>query len=132
MYLRQQRGLVGALHVELARAGLQDVAIAASEDNTIKMAGRTWREMGDETMSLVKQVNVHGYGEVLGDREFLQERARTEGKKLWMSEYSDGDRWWLGQGHESNGMNMALCINYDFVYLGMSSWSYWQILDETA
>merc|ERR1711920_228552 len=74
--------------------------------------------------------NVHGYSTIFGDRVSLGERATAEGKVLWMSEYGDGDKWILS-GATSNGMLLANCIHYDFEYLGMSSWSYWQILDET-
>jgi len=128
VYVEQQSKIISEMRSELDKAGYGDVAISASEENTYDMAKRTWEDMSEEIKKMIPQINVHGYQGFDGDRVFLSKLA-SEDRKLWLSEYSDDDRW--PSGSVSNGMKMANIIQHDFEDLGMSAWNYWQIFDQT-
>jgi len=117
----QQAQVLPLLREELDKQGLKALPISASEETHYDHAISTWEHFDEKTRSLIGQVNVHGYQEAKGDRTKLHRLVHQEGgKRLWNSEYGDGD---------PSGLNMARNLHRDFATLKPTSWSYWQPID---
>jgi len=118
---KQQAQVLPLLRDELDKQGLKAVPISASEETHYDHAISTWDYFDEKTRGLIGQVNVHGYQEAKGDRAKLHRLVHEEGgKRLWNSEYGDGD---------PSGLNMARNIHRDLATLKPTSWSYWQPID---
>ncbi|WP_035603359.1 glycoside hydrolase [Haloferula sp. BvORR071] len=116
-----QARVLPLLREELDKRGLSKLPISASEETYYDHAVRTWESFDAKTRALIGQVNVHGYQEAKGDRAKLQRLVHVEGgKRLWNSEYGDGD---------PSGLNMARNLHRDLAALKPTSWSYWQAVD---
>ncbi|MEI7910924.1 MAG: glycoside hydrolase [Verrucomicrobiota bacterium] len=116
-----QQKILPLLKAELVRLHLPDLAIAASDENTYDQAIDTWQGFSKETQALVSQINVHGYQYGGGRRDALQRLAVVEShKKLWNSEYGDGD---------GSGLEMARNLHRDMRWLHPTAWCYWQPAD---
>lgn len=116
-----QARLLPLVREELDRRGLKDIPISASEETHYDHAIRAWESHPPAVRALIGQVNVHGYQEANGDRTKLHRLVNQEGgRKLWNSEYGDG---------EATGLNMARNLHRDFLHLKPTSWSYWQAVD---
>lgn len=116
-----QARVLPLLREELDRRGLKETPIAASDETHYDHAVRTWETMDATTRALIGQVNVHGYQEAGGRRDRLYQLAHVEaGKRLWNSEYGDGD---------ASGLNMARNLHRDMAVLHPTAWSYWQVVD---
>lgn len=111
---------VNHLRTHLDRLGLQHAVVSASDENEYDQAKDTWESFDEATKANVGKVNVHGYQGAEGRRDLLYESVR--GKRLWNSEYGDGD---------GSGMSMASNLNLDFRWLHNTAYCYWQIFDET-
>ena len=94
--------------------------VAGSDENTYTEALSTWQGLGDAAREKVDLVDVHGYEYTNGRRDLLYEAVHHDGKRLWNSEYGEGD---------ASGMSLAQNLNLDFQYLHPTAWVYWQVLD---
>ncbi len=128
-----QKEILGALREELDDRGLGSVTIAAADENTMTAALAGYSYFSSQRVSvhgrstsvasLIGKVNVHGYS---GLDPWRDNRARQDlrravaGKRLWMSEYGDG---------EGSGMTLARTITEDLNHLRPSAWLYWQPLE---
>ena len=63
---------------------------------------------------------MHGYEYQNGRRDLLYDAVSSDGKRLWNSEYGDG---------ETSASLLTQCLLLDFYWLHMSAWVYWQALD---
>ncbi|RYD39336.1 MAG: beta-1,6-galactanase, partial [Verrucomicrobiaceae bacterium] len=116
-----QARILKMLREELDRKDLKSLPISASEETYYDHAIDTWESFDEETRALIGQVNVHGYQEGKGDRQKLHKIIHQDaGKRLWNSEYGDGD---------AMGLNMARNLHRDFKWLRPSAWAYWQPVD---
>ncbi|MDH4390827.1 MAG: RICIN domain-containing protein [Aquabacterium sp.] len=128
-----QAETLGYLREELNARGLADVTIAASDENTITQARAGYQGLLNRNVavngrtvsaaSLVGKLNVHGYNGLEPWRDDAARRSlrRTVGdKRLWMTEYGDG---------EGSGLFLAQSIVADINQLGASGWLYWQPLE---
>jgi galactan endo-1,6-beta-galactosidase len=113
-----QAKVLPLLRAELDKRGLEGMAIAASDESKYDWAVETWKSFDDATKKLVDQVNVHGYQGNQGQREELF--GITRGKRLWNSEYGDGN---------ASGLDLARNLHLDFRQLRPTAWAYWQPLD---
>jgi galactan endo-1,6-beta-galactosidase len=113
-----QATVIGHLRSELNLRGLNSTVVAASDESTYDMARSTWNSFSATTKSQIGRVNVHGYQYGGGRRDLLF--TAVAGKKLWNTEYGEGD---------ANGLPMATNLNLDFQYLRPTAWCYWQPLD---
>jgi len=68
----------------------------------------------------VARINVHGYQYGGGSRDGLYALAQQSGKKLWNSEYGEGD---------ATGSQLASNLILDFRWLHPTAWVYWQAVD---
>jgi galactan endo-1,6-beta-galactosidase len=113
-----QATVIGDLRSELDRRGLASVSVAASDENTCDVATATWNSFNPTVQAQVDRVNTHGYGRGNGRRDLLH--SAVAGKKLWDSEYGEGD---------ATGLSLARNLNLDFHRLHPTGWCYWQALD---
>ena len=115
-----QADAVLRLREELDARGLQGVRVAASDENTYDEAIASWNALGPAAQGSVEHICVHGYQQGGGRRDVLYTLARDAGKRLWNSEYGDGD---------GSGLPLASNLNLDFLWLHPQAWVYWQVLD---
>eukprot|EP01116_Phalansterium_solitarium_P010940 TRINITY_DN26541_c0_g1_i1.p1 TRINITY_DN26541_c0_g1~~TRINITY_DN26541_c0_g1_i1.p1 ORF type:complete len:484 (+),score=133.61 TRINITY_DN26541_c0_g1_i1:95-1546(+) len=113
-----QATVIALLRAELDAVGLNGTRIAASDESTYSMALGTWKAFNSTTHNLVDQVDVHGYEYGGGRRDLLYQAV--DGKRLWNSEYGEGD---------ASGLSLASNLNLDFRWLHPTAWCYWQPLD---
>lgn len=113
-----QATVIGYLRSELDRRGLTSVNVAASDENTHDVATATWNSFNSTVQEQVGRVNTHGYEYGNGRRDSLY--SAVAGKKLWDSEYGEGD---------ASGLSLARNLNRDFHSLHPTGWCYWQALD---
>ncbi|PRP82944.1 endo-beta-1,6-galactanase [Planoprotostelium fungivorum] len=93
------------LRKQLDRLGMNDTIVSAADENTYDYARFTWTQTpSNEQMG--------------GDRGALYNAVN--GKKLWNTEYGDGD---------GSGMSMAAALNMDLLSLHPTAWCYWQPID---
>jgi galactan endo-1,6-beta-galactosidase len=103
---------------ELSNRGLSPV-LSASDETSYDQAHATWAALGS-AQSHVDKINVHGYQYENGRRDLVYADAKAAGKRLWNSEYGDGD---------ATGLRMAINLNLDMRWLHPTAWVYWQALD---
>ncbi|KAG6030430.1 Endo-beta-1 6-galactanase [Claviceps citrina] len=94
--------------------------IAASDENTYDAAVWTWNHIAQKTRDAVGRINVHGYQGHDGGRDKLYSLAQASNKRLWNSEYGDGD---------ASGLQLAQNLLLDFTWLHPTAWVYWQAVD---
>ncbi len=117
----QQKNVLVQLRNELDARKLNQVQIAAADENSIPEAKAGYDYFKAQGVAdRVGKVNVHAYS---GLKPWRDNAARTAlrqavGKKrLWMSEYGDGDE---------SGMTLARTIIEDLNWLRPTAWIYWQ------
>lgn len=107
------------LKTALSQRGLSSF-IAAADETWYDLAITTWIGLGSSVQSQVTRINVHGYQYGGGRRDVLYTLANAAGKRLWNSEYGDGD---------STGVSLFSNLLLDFVWLHPTAWVYWQAID---
>eukprot|EP00928_Gymnodinium_smaydae_P031304 TRINITY_DN23014_c0_g1_i1.p1 TRINITY_DN23014_c0_g1~~TRINITY_DN23014_c0_g1_i1.p1 ORF type:complete len:584 (+),score=84.20 TRINITY_DN23014_c0_g1_i1:27-1778(+) len=132
---RLQAWVLGYLKKQLRRVGLENLTIAASDENKYREAIATWKTFAKARMpehtpggarALVGQVNVHAYGVDMKGTSWHREALRDAiggGRKIWMSEYGE---------HDGSGWLLATNLHLDFRWLRPSAWCIWQLVDETG
>lgn len=118
-----QQTIVRALRQALDKVGLDDVVVAAADENDVDVALSTWNSYDSATRAAVGKVNAHGY--FSGTESYRgPNRARLRrvlgNKRLWQSEYGDGD---------GSGYRMADSIIQDIRGLNPEAWVYWQPIE---
>lgn len=118
--LSTQYKIVQSLRKALDQRQLNDVAVAASDENDFDVALGTWNSFDATTRQTLGKVNAHGYYHGTesyrgSNRSAL--RSAIGSKLLWQSEYGDGD---------GSGYTMANSIVEDIRSLRPSAWVYWQ------
>ena len=128
--INAQAETLGYLREELNARGLADVTIASSDENTMTQAQAGYQGLLARNVavngltvsaaSLVGKLNVHGYNGLEPWRDDAARRSlrRTLGdKRIWMTEYGDGD---------GSGLALAQSIVADINELRATGWLYWQ------
>jgi len=113
-----QATVISLLRDELDNRNLTSTIIAASDESLYDQARATWNSFSSTTQAMIGRVNVHGYQYEGGQRHLLY--ADVDGKPLWNSEYGESD---------ASGVRLARNLNYDFRWLRLTAWCYWQPLD---
>ncbi len=113
----QQSRLVVATREALDRYGLR-TAVTGPEGNRISHTMRALRGYRGEAWNALGHVNTHTYH--ADGSEALRELVEKKEKRLWVSEYGDGD---------SSGMRLAARIIADLRVLRPEAWVYWQAMD---
>ena len=118
--IETQQKILASLRRALDQAQLHDVAVAAADENNMDAGLNTWKGYSVATRNLIGLVDVHGYSHGTQPYRGLNRVAlrRVVGtKRLWQSEYGDGD---------ASGYTMAQAIIRDLKELKPSGWVYWQ------
>lgn len=103
---------------ELTRKGLA-TRLSAPEEYSIEETIQTWQSYQPATRRAVSQINTHSYE---GDsRASLQQLARNDGKRLYVSEYGNGI-----DGEFGSALELARVICLDLNELRCDGWVYWQ------
>ena len=113
-----QNAVVKAMSASLAARHMAYSPVAASDENSVDAANEATRHYDAAALAGLSQINTHTYGG--NDRTRLFNFASSAGKKLWMSEYGDGD---------ASGMQLSQQILIDVKGLHPSAWVYWQVVD---
>jgi galactan endo-1,6-beta-galactosidase len=115
-----QKKIVESLRRTLDREHLNDVAVAAADENNMDAGSNTWKAYDSPSRGLIGLVNVHGYSngtEPYHGPNRVELRHAVGNKRLWQSEYGDGD---------ASGYTMAQQIIRDLKELQPNAWVYWQ------
>jgi galactan endo-1,6-beta-galactosidase len=120
-----QQKILESLRRALDREHLNDVAVGAADENNMDAALKTWKayEVG---RTLIGLVNVHGYAngtEPYQGPNRAELRHAVGNKRLWQSEYGDGD---------ASGYTIAQQIVRDVKELQPNAWVYWQPVEPDA
>ena len=115
-----QATVIGHLRKELDARGLTSAIISASDESYYDEAVATFNRLGSVAVGQIARVNVHGYQYDKGRRDTLHDVVSRAGKKLWQSEYGEGD---------ATGQRMVSNMLLDFRWLKPTAWVYWQVLD---
>jgi galactan endo-1,6-beta-galactosidase len=107
---------------QLDARGLGWMQVAGADEWGYDSALWTWNQFDPATRDAIGRVNVHGY-DTGGRRDLLYNAVAPTGKKIWNSEYTDGD---------SSGMSIATNLNLDLRWLHPTAWVYWQVVDSGA
>lgn len=92
--------------------------VSASDENSNGEAGQSWSTLSPEAKTATAQVNTHCYWGT--SQSELRRLVEGDHKRLWMSEYGDGD---------ASGMTMAHQIVKDLRLMRPTTWVYWQVID---
>ncbi|PNP51682.1 hypothetical protein THARTR1_07679 [Trichoderma harzianum] len=111
--------VINYLNTELTQRGLSSF-VSSSDETSYDLAISTWQGLGSSAQNVVKRVNVHGYQGGGGRRDTLYSLVSQAGKRLWNSEYGDGD---------ASGKSMYTNLLLDFTWLHPTAWVYWQAID---
>jgi galactan endo-1,6-beta-galactosidase len=115
-----QEKIVPKLRRALDQVHLNDVVVAAADENNMDAGLSTWDAYDSSTRDIVGLVNVHGYSngtEPYRGPNRAELRRAVGSKRLWQSEYGDGD---------ASGYTMARALVRDMKELRPSAWIYWQ------
>lgn len=113
-----QNSFAKTLGAALAKKNMSYTTVSASDENSIDQAVISLSAMDSNALDAMSQVNTHSYNG--SNRATLMANAATAGKRLWMSEYGDGD---------GTGMTMAAQIVSDLKGMQPKSWIYWQAVE---
>lgn len=125
----RQANLIVKLRSELNSRGLDEVIIAASDENTPAAALTTWAKLRcSAALGCVGRINVHAYDGLdpwleekhPGVRARLSDMAQADGLPLWMDEWGNG---------AVDGIVLAKAILEDIHFLKPTAWCYWQLLE---
>ncbi len=112
-----QSRIVQATSRALVSRGLT-TTVSASDENDIDDALATFRSFDQDARSSLSQVNTHSYNG--SKRKALADSVAAAGKRLWQSEYGDGD---------PTGMTLSETILADLRHMHPAAWIYWQAVD---
>ena len=115
-----QQVIVGRLRRALDEVKLNNVAVAAADENNMDAGLTAWHMYSQDAHAQVGRVNVHGYSngtEAYRGPNRVELRRAVAEKKIFLSEYGDGD---------ASGYTLAEEIIRDIKELRPSAWIYWQ------
>ena len=112
-----QNSVIVKTAAALKRRGSRTI-ISASDENSIDRMVASWNAYDPTAQAAVGRINTHSYGG--SKRAELRDTAQAAGKKLWMSEYGDGD---------GSGLTMSHRILSDMKQMQPTAWIYWQVSD---
>ncbi len=113
----RQSNLILSAGQSLAGKGLA-TRVSGLEESVNDWSVTSWDALSEQAKAQVFRVNTHCYGG--NSQRSVLHRATRSGKRLWMSEYGDGD---------ASGMTMARQIVRDLRQMMPTAWVYWQAID---
>ncbi len=113
----KQSDIIELLGAKLKNANLATLVSAADETNT-DQAYKGWDALRSTAKNYIQRLNSHTYSG--GSEHWLNARASNDRKRLWVSEYGDGD---------ATGITLAQRIIKDLKLIKPTAWCYWQAID---
>lgn len=113
----KQSDLLELVGAKLKGAGLSTLLSAGDETNA-DQAYKGWDALRAAAKSYTMRLNTHTYA--AGSEHWVNSRATKDRKRLWVSEYGDGD---------ATGMTLAQRIIADIKTIKPTAWCYWQVVD---
>ena len=114
---KNQSDLIVATGKALAAAKLS-TRVSGCDESWNNWAVSSWDALTEEAKSYVMRLNTHCYSGT--SQHWVNHRAVRDSKRLWMSEYGDGD---------ASGMQTAHQMVTDLRVMMPSAWVYWQVID---
>ena len=115
-----QSRIVGLTGKALRSKGLPaDLGVSGPEENRIQDSVSSVEAYRSTDLASLQLITTHTYNGASGSREALSRLASKEGKRLWASEYGDGD---------VSGLTLAARITTDLNKLNCSVWTLWQVV----
>jgi len=116
------------LSKSLAKKGLEDILVVASDETSIDSQIQAFKKLSDEAKAVVARIDTHTYGG--SQRKQLRELAVASGKNLWMSEVDSGSSLGgVAAGEMGAALFLARSIMDDMNGLLPSAWIMWQAID---
>lgn len=113
-----QNAVAAIVGASLASKNMSYTTLSTSDENSIDQAVTTFAAMGNSSLASMSQINTHSYNG--SARSTLMGDVAAANKRLWMSEYGDGD---------ATGITMAQQILTDLKGMQPKSWIYWQAVE---
>ena len=114
-----QSRIVGLTGKALQTLGLP-IGVSAAEENWVDDTLSSTSAYSKDDLDQVTVVTTHTYNGRPGQRQALSKFAASHGKRLWASEYGDGD---------TSGLTLAKRITLDLNEGNFSVWTLWQVAD---
>jgi O-glycosyl hydrolase len=96
------------------------IGVSAAEENWVDDTLGSVSAYAKDDLEQVTLITTHTYNGRPGQRQALSSFAATHGKRLWASEYGDGD---------TSGLTLAKRITLDLNEGNFSVWTLWQVAD---
>jgi hypothetical protein len=116
-----QNTVAKAVGASLVSKGMNYTTLSTSDETSINIAVATLGYMDATALGYMSQINTHSYGG--SERTQLLAAATADQKRLWLSEYGDGD---------ATGLTTAAQILKDVNIMQAKSWVYWQAVDSAT
>jgi O-glycosyl hydrolase len=116
-----QANLVKLVGASLVSKGLTGTKVSAPDENNINQTLLSITRYDAAAVAYLGGINTHSYNGT--QRAELFAAAKANGKRLWMSEYGDGD---------ATGLNMSRTILSDMRDMKPVVWVYWQAVDNAS
>ena len=113
----EQSGVVVATANAL-RSVASTTRVSASDENSNDQAVSSWDALTTAAKGVIARLNTHCYSGT--SQHWVNHRAVRDTKRVWMSEYGDGD---------ASGLTMAHQIVKDLRVMMPTAWVYWQAID---
>jgi len=124
---KSQSAILEATADAMARYGLNDVLLAASDETSPKLQAAAYKGYSTAAKQAIGRINTHTYSDK--DARTLAKLVAKDGMNLWMSEV-DGDGT---AGKKAGEMSAALWLGQkiisDITALSPSAWVMWQVID---
>ena len=113
----KQSDLLELVGAKLKNAGLT-TTVSAGDETSTDQAYKGWDSLRATAKAYLTRLNTHTYSG--GSEHWVNARASQDRKRLWVSEYGDGD---------ATGMTLAKRIITDIKVVKPTAWCYWQVVD---
>jgi O-glycosyl hydrolase len=115
-----QSRIIGLTGKALKSMGLSQIGVSGAEENWVDDTVGSVSAYTAEDLEQLTLVTTHTYNGRPGQRQALSRFAAAHGKRLWASEYGDGD---------VSGVTLAKRITLDLNEGNFSVWTLWQVSD---
>jgi len=123
----RQSEILEATAAAMARYGLEDVILAASDETSPQLAYVAYRAYSPEAKQVVERINAHTYSDK--GAQVLAKLAKEENINLWMSEVDGDGTAGKKAGEMASALWLGKKIISDIGKLRPSAWVMWQIVD---
>jgi O-glycosyl hydrolase len=119
--LAGQNTIIKQVASTLTSKGMTYTTVSSPDENSIDNSVTSFNSYDSTAKSNISQINTHSYNG--SNRSGLLNTAKSNGKRLWQSEYGDGD---------ATGITMSKKILSDMKDMQPSAWVYWQAVENST